>query len=171
MPLLNGRCAGPQIDTAAVLGTLTLTAQPDLLSRMRPAKDNGVASNLLDENCELADALGQPFNEFVGAFGQNVAPAGGLSEDCKDAALTVRMLEGDVNLDCEVNVLDDQGEAFRYGQFFGQLNYNRFLDLEPNLSPDFDIDIKDLQTVFGRNGSTCANPIPPQPPAPSTPDP
>jgi len=171
VPTLNGACPGPQIDNASVLGALTLTVQPDLRSRMRPAKENGVASNLLDENCEKADALGQPFNEFVGNFGQNVAPSGGLSQDCKDATLTIRMLEGDINLDCQVNVLDDQGEAFRYGQFFGQLNYNRFFDLEPNISPDFDIDIKDLQTVFGRNGSTCANPIPPQPPAPSTPDP
>ena len=37
--------------------------QPDLLSRIRPAKENGVVSNLLDENCEKADTLGQPFNE------------------------------------------------------------------------------------------------------------
>src|SRR5207237_777120 len=43
VPLLNGRCPGPQIDNGAVLGTLTLTAQPDLLSRLRPAKDNGLA--------------------------------------------------------------------------------------------------------------------------------
>ena len=109
--------------------------------------------------------------QALGAYGANTAPAGGLTQDCKDAALTIRMLEGDVNLDCTVNVLDDQSEAFRYGQFFGQLNYNRFFDLEPNISPDFDIDIKDLQTVFGRNGSTCASPIPTQNPNPTTPDP
>ena len=35
----------------------------------------------------------------------------------------------------------------------------------------FLIDIKDVQTVFGRNGSTCANPIPQQPPQSSIPDP
>jgi hypothetical protein len=29
-----------------------------------------------------------------------------------------------------------------------------------------DIDIKDLQKVFGRDGSTCQQPLPPQPPAP-----
>ena len=29
----------------------------------------------------------------------------------------------------------------------------------------FDIDIKDLQFVFGRDGSTCENPIPLQPPS------
>jgi len=34
-------------------------------------------------------------------------------------------------------------------------------DLEPNTtSGDGDIDIKDLQFVFGRNYSTCENPIP-----------
>jgi hypothetical protein len=81
------------------------------------------------------------------------------------------MLEGDINLDCQVDVSDDQGIAFRYGQFFGQLNYNRFYDLEPNIAPDFDIDIKDVQTVFGRNGSTCRNPIPAQPPLTTIPDP
>ena len=171
--LHNGMCAGPDIDAGAVvLGHLHLAVQPDLLSRIRPAKENGVVSNLLDENCEKADTLGQPFNEVQDPnTGFVSAPSGGLSQDCKDAALTIRMLEGDINLDCQVNVLDDQGEAFRYGQFFGQLNYNRFFDLEPNISPDFDIDIKDLQTVFGRNGSTCASPIPTQNPNPTTPDP
>jgi hypothetical protein len=32
---------------------------------------------------------------------------------------------------------------------------------------DLDIDIKDLQKVFGRDGSTCQQPVPP-PPAPPT---
>ncbi len=169
--LPDGTCPGPSIANASVLGTLTLTVQNDLLSRMRPAKENGVVSNLLDENCEKADTLGQPFNEGLDANGFLKAPSGGLSQDCKDAALTVRMLEGDINLDCKVDIADDQSEAFRYGQFFGQLAYNRFFDLEPPISPDFDIDIKDLQTVFGRNGSTCAAPIPAQNPNPTTPDP
>ena len=155
----------------AILGTLTLQAQPDLLSRMRPAKDNGVATNLLDENCELADTLGKPYNDALGTYGNNEAPSGGLVPDCKDAALTIRMLEGDLNLDCVVDVRDDQTAAFRYGQFFGQLQYNRFYDLEPNIAPDFDIDIKDVQTVFGRNGSSCASPVPAQPPQASVPDP
>ena len=169
---LNGRCPGADISAnVVILGTLKLLAQPDLFSRMRPAKDNGVATNLLDENCELADTLGKPYNDGLGTFGNNQAPSGGLVPDCKDAALTIRMLEGDLNLDCVVDVQDDQTAAFRYGQFFGQLNYNRFYDLEPNIAPDFDIDIKDVQTVFGRNGSTCANPIPQQPPQSSIPDP
>jgi hypothetical protein len=61
--------------------------------------------------------------------------------------------------------------AFRYGSFFGNLVYNRFFDLEPNIAPDFDIDIKDLQTVFGRNGSMCSSPIPTQNPNSQVPDP
>lgn len=162
---------GPDISQGGVLGQLTLTVESDMVSRLRPAKDNGVVTNLLDENCELADTLGQPYNLGLGTFGENEAPDGGHTQDCKDAALTIRMLEGDVNLDCQVTVADDQMEAQRYGQFFGELLYNRFFDLEPQVGPDFDIDIKDLQTVFGRNGSTCSAPIPTQAPNPSTPDP
>ena len=74
-------------------------------------------------------------------------------------------------VDCEVDLTDDQMAAYRYGAFFGNLLYHKFFDLEPNIAPDFDIDIKDLQTVFGRNGSTCAEPIPDQNPGSMTPDP
>jgi hypothetical protein len=81
------------------------------------------------------------------------------------------MLEGDMDLDCEVDLTDDQAMAFRYGAFFGNLLYHKFYDLEPNIAPDFDIDIKDLQTVFGRNGSTCDAPIPDQNPGSMIPDP
>jgi hypothetical protein len=52
------------------------------------------------------------------------------------------------------------------------LTYDPFFDLEPNTTPtDFDIDIKDLQFVFGRNGSNCIDPIPDQDPQPAIPDP
>ncbi|HXF51246.1 MAG TPA: hypothetical protein VNM43_06160, partial [Dehalococcoidia bacterium] len=54
------------------------------------------------------------------------------------------------------------------------LLYDPFFDLEPSLK-DFDIDIKDVQKVFGRNGSTCQAPIPsnqtPQPAPPAGPNP
>jgi hypothetical protein len=43
------------------------------------------------------------------------------------------------------------------------LRYDRFYDLEPALG-DMDIDVKDVQKVFGRLGSTCEDPIPPQAP-------
>ncbi len=77
----------------------------------------------------------------------------------------MRILEGDLNLDCAVNVTDEQLIAFRYGSFFGSALYNKWFDLEPALH-DLDIDIKDLQKVFGRDGSTCQLPIPAQPPLP-----
>jgi hypothetical protein len=44
------------------------------------------------------------------------------------------------------------------------LLYSKWLDLEP-ATHDLDIDIKDLQKVFGRVGSTCQNPVPAQLPA------
>jgi hypothetical protein len=110
---------------------------------------------ILDENCELADTLGHPMPGSIN---------GGLTGICGDAAITVRILEGDLNLDCEVNMQDQQLIAGRYGTFFGNIFYDPWYDLEPALK-DFDIDIKDLQKVFGRDGSDCQNPIPDQDPA------
>ena len=92
-----------------------------------------------------------------------VSCPGGEVAICTNSTLTVRILEGDLNLDCKVNVIDDQAIAYRYGASFGNLLYDPWYDLEPALK-DRDIDIKDLQKVFGRNGSTCANPIPAQGP-------
>ena len=50
--------------------------------------------------------------------------------------------------------------AHRYGAFFGLLLYDQFYDLEPSPHGDFDIDIKDLQFVFGRDGRECPSPTP-----------
>ena len=66
-------------------------------------------------------------------------------------------------------VLDAQEIASRYGSFFGNLLYDPWYDLEPALK-DFDIDIKDLQKVWGRLGSTCLSPMPWETPLPM-PDP
>jgi len=150
----------------------------DLIYRQgfRPTKDNGVRTDLVDENCEVADTLGE---KIPGTL------PGGLTTVCSDAHITMRMLEGDVNLDCVVNCIDDQAIAFRYGTFFGLTLYDEWYDLAPECVtypcdtndppdtivdgmceqcttgvPDFDIDIKDLQFVFGRNYSTCDAPIP-----------
>jgi hypothetical protein len=122
--------------------------------RLHPGNDNGVVRKILDENCELVNALGHP---------QPGSVNGGLAAGCGDADVTVRVLEGDVNVDCVVDVADQQAIASRYGTFFGNIFYDPWYDLEPALK-DFDIDIKDLQKVFGRTGSTCATPVPPQPP-------
>jgi hypothetical protein len=150
----------------------------DLIYRQgfRPAKNNGVVTDIVDENCELANTLGEPIPG---------SDPGGLAKKCGDAHITVRMLEGDLNLDCAVTVLDDQAIAFRYGTVFGMQLYDEWYDLAPECItapydvdgntvispgetrttcttgvPDFDIDIKDLQFVFGRNYSTCQAPIP-----------
>ena len=60
--------------------------------------------------------------------------------------------------------------ASQNGAFFGGLLYSKWLDLEPKLH-EVDIDIKDIQKVFGRDGSTCQAPIsappPLDPPVPS----
>ena len=165
-----------------VIAIITVKPQPDLKYRLTPGNDNGVVRVLLDENCELADPLGHPLERpgwandgldndgdtIVDEFGEGLAPgvtSGGMLETCSDFAATVRILESDLNLDCNVDVLDQQAIAFRYGAGTGMLLYDPWFDLEPWVD-DFDIDIKDLQNVFGRDGSTCANPIPPQPPVP-----
>ncbi len=133
----------------------TMVVKPmveDLMYRdgFRPTKDNGVITDILDENCEITDTQAE---EMTGLL------PGGLTPVCGDAHIAVRMLEGDLNLDCVVDVKDDAAIAFRYGSFFGLLLYDQWFDLEPKYA-DFDIDIKDLQFVYGRNWSTCQDPIP-----------
>jgi uncharacterized repeat protein (TIGR01451 family)/fimbrial isopeptide formation D2 family protein len=143
---------------------ITLVPESDMQFRLTPGQDNGVVRRLLDENCEIADVLGDPLATGVDPvthrpiLQKGILPGGGV-EKCADLTLTVRILEGDLNLDCSVDVTDDQAIAYRYGASFGNLLYDPWFDLEPALK-DFDIDIKDLQKVFGRNGSTCENPIP-----------
>jgi len=164
---------GPHADDAAyVIATVVFEAQPDLMQHIRPTKDNGARADLLDENCEVADVYGSPIDLGTDGNGANQSNAGGLTEDCIDATLTIRMLEGDIDLDCDVDVTDDQIIAFRYGTSFGVLGYDKLFDLEPNTTPpDFDVDVKDLQFVFGRNGSRCDAPVPAQFPQPPLPDP
>ncbi len=155
------------VNEAGVAAIIHVTPEADLVNRITPGNNNGVIRTLLDENCELADIWGHPLADGVDLLGREKlldgVVTGGIVEDCGDITITVRILEGDMNLDCTVDVLDDQAEASRYGAFFGNLMYQPWYDLEPALK-DFDIDIKDLQKVFGRNGSTCEVPIPPQDP-------
>jgi hypothetical protein len=85
-----------------------------------------------------------------------------------DAVVAVRALEGDITRDCRVNLIDWQSVAFRFGSTFGSLWYDEFFDLQPTGGDD-DVDIKDLQFVIGRTGSSCDDPTPPQPsPTPVT---
>jgi hypothetical protein len=151
-----------------VVATLHISPEADLKSRLTPGQKNGVLRTILDENCEVADVFGDPlgtgtYDDFNREILLPGIVTGGLVEACGDLTVTTRILEGDLNLDCTVDLVDDQAIAFRYGATFGNLLYDPWFDLEPSLK-DFDIDIKDLQKVFGRNGSTCENPSPPQPP-------
>jgi uncharacterized repeat protein (TIGR01451 family) len=192
----NGSCLGDDNVTAVagavcgqkdngVIARITVTPKADLLSRITPGNDNGVISSLLDSGCEFADIWGHPLSTATGAppvgggngydaLGREIPlpgiSAGGQVIDCGNLTVTVRVLEGDMNTDCSVDVTDDQMEATHYGANFGSLLYDHWFDLEPALR-DGDVDIKDLQKVFGRNGSTCANPVPPQPALPQPGDP
>ena len=144
----------------------------DLLARpgdFRPSKDNGVLTSLEDDNCEVTDIYGE---QIPGTL------PGQLTVVCGDAHIFIRMLQGDLDLDCDVDVSDDQAIAFRYGSGWGngyawvdtdgdtvldtiQVLYDPWYDLDPKWrGGDGDIDIKDLQFVFGRNWSTCQAPIP-----------
>jgi uncharacterized repeat protein (TIGR01451 family) len=157
---------GPQ-GSSDVVATIHISPEPDLKFRLTPGQKNGVLRTILDENCEVADIFGDPLSSgAVDELGRQIPligiVTGGLVEACDDLTVTSRILEGDLDLDCQVDVADDQQIAFRYGSFFGNLLYDPWFDLEPSLK-DFDVDIKDLQKVFGRNGSTCEEPIPAQP--------
>jgi hypothetical protein len=138
------------------LARLDLIPHSDLVQDIFPGNNNGVVTVLKDNGCELADTLGHPVNGSIN---------GGLTPVCADLSVTVRILEGDLNLDCIVDLTDEQLMAFHYGSFFGSSLYSKWFDLEPALH-DLDIDVKDEQKVFGRDGSSCQDPIPPQLPAP-----
>jgi hypothetical protein len=148
----TGTMDGPTNPGPVTLTNILVQPQPDLFLRIHPTKNNGVVSTIIDENCEWSDILGNPMAGTVN---------GGLVPVCGSSTLTVRMLEGDLNNDCNVDVLDEQAIAYRYGATFGLQSYNSYFDLQPDTG-DFDIDIKDLQFVFGRDGSTCDSPIPAQ---------
>jgi hypothetical protein len=136
------------------LASLELIPHPDLRNDIFPGNNNGVLTVIKDNGCELADTLGHPIPGSVN---------GGLTIICGDLAVTVRILEGDLDLDCDVDITDAQAIASHYGAFFGGLLYSKWLDLEPQFH-DLDIDIKDIQKVFGRQDSDCQTPIPAQPP-------
>ena len=137
------------------LAKLDLIPSSDDVKDLFPGNNNGIPTLIKDNQCELADTLGHP---VVGSVN-----GAGLLPKCGDIYVTVRILEGDLNLDCVVNLADEAIIAQHYGAFFGSAFYQKWFDLEPSFH-DLDIDIKDLQKVFGREGSTCQQPIPAQTP-------
>lgn len=154
--------SGPGADVAGghdgpsgnfALALLDLVPLPTLTNRIYPSAGNG-ATTVIAQSCGLLDVYGSPVD---GAL------HGGAVVACGDVATTVRILEGDLNLDCKVDVIDETLIAYRRGAVFPSPWYNRWFDLEP-AARDRDIDIKDVQQVFGREGSTCQSPIPQQTP-------
>ncbi|MGB2694815.1 MAG: flexitail domain-containing putative surface protein [Dehalococcoidia bacterium] len=140
--------AQPGPSGGGVLALLTVTPAQGL--QLRSAPGNGIQVLLDDVSAvvRLNDTAGNPVP---------------LSQ-VGDSTIIERALEGDVNVDCQVNVIDQQLLASRFGAQLGSLLYEPKFDLEPSLQPDGDIDISDVQVVFGRIGSTCGIPHPPQSP-------
>jgi hypothetical protein len=132
-----------------------LTIRPAEGIQLRAASGNGIETLVddLTSGVELSDTNGAPIP---------VASVG-------DAAVLVRALEGDVSRNCRVDVADSQVIAGRMGAQVGSAGYSQFFDLEPAQAPDGDIDVLDLQVVFGRRGSTCDAPNPDQLPPGQTP--
>lgn len=140
---------GP-VSTSLELARVIVRPQPELYSIIRANQENGIVVEILNVGCNLADLQGHPIK----------------GDRCEDADLTIRWLEGDVNGDCAVDIRDQQLLAFRWGVTLGSLLYNERFDLEPSgqIVGDGDVDIKDVQFVYGRHTSTCAEPHPPQEP-------
>ena len=156
----SGQNAGPL--GSFDLARLDLVPSADDVKDRFPGNDNGIPTLIKDNQCELADVFGHPVQGTIGGAG--------LLPSCGDLFVTVRILEGDLNLDCVVNLADEAIIAQHYGAFFGSAFYQKWYDLEPRFH-DLDIDIKDVQKVFGREGSTCQAPIPPPPRVPPLPPP
>ena len=128
----NHRCSSPP------------SARNPILQRIRPTKDNGVRADLLDENCEAADAFGSPYNAFVEPVGSTQSPNGGLTVDCRDATLTIRMFEGDIDRIAMSMWSTTRWPRSATARRSASWRTTRFFDLEPNTTPaDFDIDVKD----------------------------
>ena len=138
---------GHDIDNLVALASVDVYPQPEIYSQAKPNQDNGVVVQISNVNCDLSDEQGHAIKIFA----------------CDDADITFRYLEGDVVPDCVVDATDAQAIAFRWGVEKGSLIYKDFMNVEPSgQQQDNDIDINDLQFVFGRFGSTCEDPHPPQ---------
>ena len=145
---------GHGIDELVALADVDVYPQPEIYSQAKPNQDNGVVVRIHNVNCGLSDEQGHAIPIF----------------SCDDANITFRYLEGDVEPDCVIDVVDTQAVAFRWGVEKGSLIYKDFMNVEPSgQQADDDIDINDLQFVFGRFGSTCKDPHPAQGPVNSTP--
>ena len=141
---------GHDINDTAPLAAVLVYPQPGIYSQAKPNQGNGVVVQINNVGCDLSDEQGEAIPIF----------------SCDDADITFRYLEGDVVPSCEVDAADAQAIAFRWGSEKGNVTiYKDFMNLEPSgTQADNDIDINDLQFVFGRFGSSCLTPHPDQPP-------
>ena len=96
-----------------MLALIHVTPKADLKNRLTPGQENGLVGTIIDENCELADPYGDPLADSSGVLLPGILP-GGQVATCTGATITTRILEADLNLDCAVNIIDDQMIAFRY---------------------------------------------------------
>ncbi|MCH8919846.1 MAG: hypothetical protein IIA23_03960, partial [Chloroflexi bacterium] len=119
------------VDQTLPLAYVIVKPQPELYQQIIPNQDNGVLIDILNKGCQVADQLGHTIQTSA----------------CDDSELTIRWLEGDINGDCVVDVLDQQNIAFRWGSTKGTLLYQHRMDFQPSgqIKGDGDIDIKDLQ--------------------------
>jgi hypothetical protein len=167
---------GPVFGGAQVIAHVTMTPLEVVTEQVRPNKENGLVSPIKDTGVTVTNTCGQPLNdgsiqplpgqpECQGNPLPGVGPGGALPQSM--TVVTVRRLEADVTMDCSVDIADMQAEASRFGMSTGNLLYNVFYDVNlPLQHGDGEIDINDIQFVYGRFGSTCQNPIPPQSPQP-----
>ena len=172
---------GPEWPGPQVMAHVTLTPQDALVEAIRPNKENGDVSVVKDDQVTLTNTCGQPLNdgsiqplpgqpECQGVNLVGVGPGGLLDGNPNggQTVVTIRRLEGDVVPDCTVDVSDMQLEASKFGMSVGNLQYGIFYDVNAPLQHgDGEIDINDTQFVYGRFGSTCASPLPDQPPQPA----
>ena len=166
---------GPIFSGPQVIAHVRLTPQSYIVEALRPNKENGVVSVVKDDQVTVTNTCGQPLNdgsiqpvpgqpECQGVLLPGVGP-GGLLANGGQTTVTIRRLEGDIAADCAVDIVDMQLEASKFGVSIGGLLYNVFYDVNSPLQHgDGEIDINDIQFVFGRFGSTCVSPVPPQPP-------
>jgi len=147
----QGKTEFPDTNTAGgrLFANVIVRPQPEVYSQAKPNQDNGVVVHIANVNCDVSDLQG------------HAIALGG----CDDSDITYRYLEGDVNPDCVIDAVDAQSVAFRWGVEKGSLIYNDFMNLEPSgAQSDEDIDVNDVQFIYGRFGSVCSDPHPPQPP-------
>jgi hypothetical protein len=145
-PILT--CSGKDTVLASVhMACIEVRPQPELYTQIIADQDNGMDLMILNQDCNLADLQGHAIQKI----------------GCDDSSLSIRWLEGDVNGDCRVDVLDQAILSARWGALSGSGLFNPRFDLQPSgfvangIEGDGDIDIKDVQFVYGRHGSICEN--------------